>query len=55
MAFIYVKEISMDSNTEDLIVWYGDNFIKDVNPVKSILRGFRCETDMSTTTDLDLR
>lgn len=38
---------------EDLIVWYGDNFIKDVNPVKkSILRGFKCETDMSTTTDL---
>jgi glycosyltransferase involved in cell wall biosynthesis len=38
---------------EDIIVWYGDNFIKDVNPVKkSILRGFRCETDMSTTTDL---
>lgn len=38
---------------EDLIVWYGDNFIKDVNPIKkSILRGFRLETDMSTTCDL---
>ena len=38
---------------DDLIVWYGDNFIKDVNPIaKSILRGWKVETEMSTTTDL---
>lgn len=38
---------------ENIIVWYGDNFIKDVNPIKkSILRGFKVETEMSTTTDL---
>lgn len=40
---------------EDLIVWYGDNFIKDINPIKkSILRGFRLETEMSSTTDLPI-
>jgi glycosyltransferase involved in cell wall biosynthesis len=38
---------------ENIIVWYGDNFIKEVNSVKkSILRGFKVETEMSTTTDL---
>jgi len=38
---------------EDMIVWYGDNFIKEVNPVKkSVLRGFHIETEMSTTSDL---
>jgi hypothetical protein len=38
---------------ENIIVWYGDNFIKEVNQVKkSILRGFKVETEMSTTTDL---
>ena len=39
---------------EDLIVHYGDNWIKDINPVKkSRLCGFRCETEMSTTSDLE--
>ena len=38
---------------ENIIVWYGDNFIKEINSVKkSILRGFKVETEMSTTTDL---
>jgi len=38
---------------EDLIIYYGDNWIKDINPVKkSILCGFRCETDMSSTSSL---
>lgn len=38
---------------EDLIIYFGDNWIKDINPVKkSRLCGFRCETDMSTTSDL---
>ena len=39
---------------EDLIIYFGDNWIKDINPVKkSILCGFRCETEMSSTSDLN--
>ena len=33
-------------------IWYGDNIIKDVNPSpKAVLRNFRVETEMSTTSD----
>jgi hypothetical protein len=33
-------------------IWYGDNIIKDVNPSpKAILRNFRVDTEMSTTSD----
>ena len=33
-------------------IWYGDNFIKDVNPSpKACLRNFRVDTEMSTTSD----
>jgi hypothetical protein len=37
---------------ENIKIWYGDNFIKDVNPSpKSVLRNFKVETEMSTTSD----
>lgn len=38
---------------ETLLIWCGDNFIKDVfNCPKYILRGFKIETEMSTTSNL---
>ena len=38
---------------EELMVWYGDNWMRDINPVKTgVLGGFRVETEMSTTVDL---
>ena len=37
---------------ENIKIWYGDNFIKDINPTpKGILRNFKVETEMSTTSD----
>jgi len=37
---------------DNIKIWYGDNFIKDVNPApKSCLRNFKVETEMSTTSD----
>jgi hypothetical protein len=37
---------------ENIKIWYGDNFIKDINPApKGILRNFKVETEMSTTSD----
>ena len=37
---------------EDIKIWYGDNIIKDVNSVsKGVLRNFKVETEMSTTSD----
>ncbi len=37
---------------ENIKIWYGDNFIKDKNPApKGILRNFKVETEMSTTSD----
>jgi len=37
---------------ENIKIWYGDNFIKDVNLApKGCLRNFRIETEMSTTSD----
>jgi hypothetical protein len=37
---------------DNIKIWYGDNFIKDVNPSpKSCLRNFKIETEMSTTSD----
>lgn len=36
----------------DIKIWYGDNFIKDVNPSpKACLRNFKVDTEMSTTSD----
>jgi glycosyltransferase involved in cell wall biosynthesis len=52
-SLIFLKKSMWMHIPDDLIVWYGDNFIKEINPVKkSILRGFRVETEMSTTCDL---
>ena len=37
---------------DNVKIWYGDNIIKDVNPSpKAVLRNFRVETEMSTTSD----
>ena len=37
---------------DNIKIWYGDNFIKDRNPApKGILRNFKVETEMSTTSD----
>jgi hypothetical protein len=37
---------------ENIKIWYGDNFIKDRNPApKGVLRNFKVETEMSTTSD----
>lgn len=37
---------------DNIKIWYGDNFIKDVNPFpKACLRNFKIETEMSTTSD----
>ena len=37
---------------DNIKIWYGDNFIKDVNPSpKAVLRNFRVDTEMSTTSD----
>ena len=39
---------------DNIKIWYGDNFIKDVNPSpKAVLRNFKVETEMSTTSDGD--
>jgi hypothetical protein len=36
----------------EIKIWYGDNFIKDVNSTsKGVLRNFKVETEMSTTSD----
>lgn len=36
----------------DIKIWYGDNVIKDINPSpKAVLRNFRVDTEMSTTSD----
>jgi hypothetical protein len=52
-SLMFLKKSMWVHIPDDLIVWYGDNFIKEINPVKkSILRGFRVETEMSTTCDL---
>lgn len=37
---------------DNIKIWYGDNFIKDINTApKSVLRNFKVETEMSTTSD----
>ena len=36
----------------EIKIWYGDNIIKDINSVsKGVLRNFKVETEMSTTSD----
>lgn len=37
---------------DEIKIWYGDNFIKEINPSpKGCLRNFKIETEMSTTSD----
>jgi glycosyltransferase involved in cell wall biosynthesis len=37
---------------DNIKIWYGDNFIKEINPApKACLRNFRVDTEMSTTSD----
>jgi hypothetical protein len=39
---------------ESLKIWYGDNYIKSVNPYPNgTLRGFPIQTEMSSTSDLE--
>jgi hypothetical protein len=39
---------------ESLKIWYGDNYIKTVNPYPNgTLRGFPIQTEMSSTSDLE--
>jgi hypothetical protein len=35
---------------DEIKIWFGDNFIREVNPAKKmVLKGFKIETEMSTT------
>ena len=37
---------------DDIKIWYGDDFVKEFNPVKKyILHNFPIDTEMSTTSD----
>jgi hypothetical protein len=51
-CFIILNKKDWIDIPENIKIWYGDNFIKDVNPSpKSVLRNFKVETEMSTTSD----
>jgi len=51
-CLILLKKSDWKHIPNEIKIWYGDNFIKDVNPVaKGCLRNFRIETEMSTTSD----
>lgn len=51
-CFILLKKSHWLPIPNEIKIWYGDNIIKDVNPVaKGCLRNFRVETEMSTTSD----
>lgn len=51
-CFILLKKSHWKPIPNEIKIWYGDNFIKDVNSVaKGCLRNFRVETEMSTTSD----
>ena len=51
-CLILLKKSHWKEIPNDIKIWYGDNFIKDVNPVaKGCLRNFKVETEMSTTSD----
>lgn len=51
-CFILLKKSHWKPIPNEIKIWYGDNFIKDVNPIaKGCLRNFRVETEMSTTSD----
>lgn len=51
-CMILLKKSHWKPIPNEIKIWYGDNFIKDVNPVaKGCLRNFKIETEMSTTSD----
>ena len=53
-CFIMLNKKDWIDIPDNIKIWYGDNFIKDVNPApKSCLRNFKVETEMSTTSDGD--
>jgi hypothetical protein len=52
-CMIFLKKNMWVEIPNDIKIWYGDNFIKDINPTpKWILKGLKVETEMSTTSDL---
>jgi hypothetical protein len=51
-CFIMLNKKDWVEIPDNIKIWYGDNFIKDVNPsAKACLRNFKVETEMSTTSD----
>lgn len=51
-CMILLKKEHWKPIPNEIKIWYGDNFIKDVNPVaKGCLRNFPIDTEMSTTSD----
>jgi hypothetical protein len=51
-CFIMLNKKDWIDIPDNIKIWYGDNFIKDVNPSpKACLRNFKVETEMSTTSD----
>lgn len=51
-CMILLKKSHWKPIPNEIKIWYGDNIIKDINPVaKGCLRNFRVETEMSTTSD----
>ena len=51
-CMILLKKSHWKPIPNEIKIWYGDNFIKDVNSVsKGCLRNFKVETEMSTTSD----
>ena len=51
-CFIMLNKKDWIDIPDNIKIWYGDNFIKDVNPApKACLRNFRVDTEMSTTSD----
>lgn len=51
-ALFFNKTLWVDI-PEQLKIWCGDNYIKDINPCKKfVLRNFKIDTEMSSTSDL---
>ena len=51
-CFIMLNKNNWIDIPDNIKIWYGDNIIKDINPSpKAVLRNFRVDTEMSTTSD----
>lgn len=51
-CFIMLNKKDWIDIPDNIKIWYGDNFIKDINPSpKAVLRNFKVDTEMSTTSD----